>query len=193
MSTEHNLVMASHVFAPIRTERLLLRRFRDSDAESFAAYRTDPEVARYQGWDPPYPLARAREFVDDMATADLDVPGEWLQIAVARAADDRLIGDCGLKPQLDDPRIVDIGFTIDPVHQRQGYAREAVLGLLGMLFNTLGKHRVAASCDARNLASRKVLEAVGMRNEGHLIESTWSMGEWTDDQIFAVLRREWSR
>jgi len=36
-----------------------------------------------------------------------------------------------------------------------------------------------------------VLEAVGMRREGHLVESTWSKGEWTDDLLFAILRREW--
>jgi aminoglycoside 6'-N-acetyltransferase len=36
-----------------------------------------------------------------------------------------------------------------------------------------------------------MLEAVGMRQEGHLVDSTWSKGEWTDDLLFAILRREW--
>jgi len=35
-----------------------------------------------------------------------------------------------------------------------------------------------------------VLEAVGMRREGHMVESTWAKGEWTDDLLFATLRRE---
>jgi RimJ/RimL family protein N-acetyltransferase len=63
--------------------------------------------------------------------------------------------------------------------------------LLRFLFEQLGKHRVTASCDPRNSPSVKVLEAVGMRREGHLVESTWSKGEWTDDLLFAILRREW--
>lgn len=126
-----------------------------------------------------------------MAVAEADVPGEWFQIAVALSSDGPLIGDCAFAPRLDEPRIVDIGFTIDPAHQGQGYAREAVRGLLGILFDSLGKHRISASCDPRNLASRKVLSAVGMRQEGQLIEGTWSKGEWADDLVFAMLRREW--
>ena len=46
--------------------------------------------------------------------------------------------------------------------------------LLGFLFEQLDKHRVTAACDPRNLPSVRVLEAVGMRREGHLVESTWS-------------------
>lgn len=178
-------------FGPVRTPRLCLRRFADADAAQFAAYRADPEVARYQGWDAPYSLLKAQEFVAAMATADLDVPGEWIQIAVARGSDGHLIGDCAFSSRLDEPRVAEIGFTIDPAHQGRGYAREAARGLLGMLFDSLHKHRVMASCDPRNLASRKVLAAVGMRLEGHLVEGTWCKGEWTDDLVFAMLRREW--
>ncbi|HVM15916.1 MAG TPA: GNAT family protein, partial [Egibacteraceae bacterium] len=58
-------------------------------------------------------------------------------------------------------------------------------------FGQLGKHRVTASCDSRNARSVRMLEAVGMRREGHLVESTWSKGEWTDDLLFAIRGREW--
>lgn len=73
--------------------RLFLRRFRESDVEAFARYRSDPAVARYQGWDAPYPIEQAKEFVTTMATAQADVPGDWLQIAVARTGDGSLVGD----------------------------------------------------------------------------------------------------
>ena len=43
----------------------------------------------------------------------------------------------------------------------------------------------------RNTGSAAVLERVGMRREGHLLESTWSKGEWTSDFLYAVLRQEW--
>lgn len=67
--------MAEQAFAPVRTRRLCLRRFRDTDAGAFAAYRSYPEVAKYQGWDAPYPLDRAETFIREMATAAIDVPG----------------------------------------------------------------------------------------------------------------------
>jgi RimJ/RimL family protein N-acetyltransferase len=35
------------------------------------------------------------------------------------------------------------------------------------------------------------LEKVGMRREGYFVESLWNKGEWTDDEVFAVLAREW--
>jgi RimJ/RimL family protein N-acetyltransferase len=183
--------MQDDEFTQLRTPRLHLRRFRASDVEVFARYRSDPAVARYQGWDAPYPVERATEFVSTMATAPADVPGEWLQVAIARSTDGSLVGDCAFAPEEHEPRNAEIGFTVAPEHQGRGYAREAVSLLLRYLFDHLGKHRVAASCDSRNLASAKVLAAVGMRQEGHRLESTWSKDEWTDDLLFALLRREW--
>lgn len=184
--------MTGDLFTKLSTRRLCLRRFRESDAEAFASYRSDPAVARYQGWEAPYPLEQARRFVSEMATEPADVPGEWLQIAVTLVGDDALVGDCAFSPQTHEPRTVEIGFTIAPEHQGRGYAREAVSLLLRYLFEQLDKHRVIASCDPRNTPSVKVLEAVGMRREGHTVESTWAKDEWADDLLFAILRREWS-
>ena len=50
---------------------------------------------------------------------------------------------------------------------------------------------VTATCDARNAVSAGVLERLGMRREGHLRESTWAKGEWTDDLVFGLLAHEW--
>ena len=43
--------MSEVMFTRIESERLILRRFEDSDLIPFVAYRNDPEVARYQSWD----------------------------------------------------------------------------------------------------------------------------------------------
>jgi RimJ/RimL family protein N-acetyltransferase len=72
-----------------------------------------------------------------------------------------------------------------------GYATEAVRRLLHYLLIERGKDRVKATCDDRNTGSAAMLERVGMRREGHLLESTWSKGEWTNDLLYGVLRREW--
>ncbi len=92
---------------------------------------------------------------------------------------------------LPSERLAEIGFTLAPEHQGHGYATEAVHRLLHYLLIERGKHRVSATCDDRNTRSVAVLERVGMRREGHLLESTWSKGEWTSDLLYAVLRREW--
>ena len=183
--------MPDEGFTELAGPRVVLRRFRLADMERFAGYRSDPEVARYQGWDAPYPLADAERFVQWVLARHPDTPGEWFQFAVAPVAGGPLIGDCAVIPQADDPRQCEIGFTIAPEYQGRGYATEATRLLVGYLFSARGKHRVSARCDPRNTASAAVLARLGMRLEGHLRESTWAKGEWTDDLLYAVLDHEW--
>ncbi len=47
---------------PLETDRLILRQFRDTDLDEFLAYRSDPRVARYQGWDVPYEREKGLTF-----------------------------------------------------------------------------------------------------------------------------------
>src|SRR5438876_3812830 len=102
-----------------------------------------------------------------------------------------LVGDKAVVPGARDPRQCEIGFAIATGHQGHGYATEAARLLVGYLFGRRAKHRITASCDARNTASAAVLERLGMRREGHLRESSWAKGEWTDDLLYGLLRREW--
>ena len=76
---------------PWSSPRLTLRRLRPDDLPAFQAYRHDPEVWRYQGWDP-VPDAEALAFLTEMEQAPFGVPGEWLQIAIAAADGDGLLG-----------------------------------------------------------------------------------------------------
>jgi RimJ/RimL family protein N-acetyltransferase len=174
----------------IATERLVLRRFRASDAVTLSAYRSDPAVARYQSWVAPYPLDRAEATVASLATSDPDEPG-WFQYAVELTADKIHIGDVGVN--LHENRLqADIGFTLATAFHGRGYASEAVRGVLGHLFRIRGLHKVSAECDARNIASARLLEQVGFIREGLLREQTWIKNEWTDDLIYGLLASEWS-
>jgi RimJ/RimL family protein N-acetyltransferase len=183
--------MVDAAFAVLTSQRLVLRRFRPEDLDAFVAYRSDPRIARYQGWEVPYRPSQARQFLQDLQAIHPDTPGEWFQFALALRRTDRLIGDCAARVGADDPRQAEIGFTLAPEHQGYGYATEAVRRLLHYLLIERGKHRVHAICDDRNIRSAAVLERVGMRREGHLLESTWSKGEWTSDLLYGVLHREW--
>jgi RimJ/RimL family protein N-acetyltransferase len=178
-------------FTELAAERVVLRRFTAADLPAFAAYRSDPEIARYQSWEPPFPLAKAEVMLEELAEIHPDTPGEWYQFAVALRGSGELIGDCAAHTLADDPRQAEIGFTFAPANQGRGYATEAVRRLLEYLFRERDKHRVSANCDDRNARSAALLRRVGMRREGLLVESTWAKGEWTNDELYAVLRREW--
>ena len=177
----------------LRTERLLLRRFRPEDAATFARYRSAPEVARHQSWDTPFTEDQARELIESLAVAHPDTPGEWFQYAVTDATTGAHLGDVAAFTDADDPRLAKVGVTFAPEAQGKGYATEALTALLDDLLLRRGKHRVSADCDVRNTASAALLERVGMRREAlHRSSSFWK-GEWTDEYVFAVLADEWEQ
>jgi RimJ/RimL family protein N-acetyltransferase len=178
-------------FTDLAGDRVLLRRFDLADLASFVAYRSSPMVARFQSWDAPYHMADGERFIRQMMRRHPDTAGEWFQFAVALRQSAEHIGDCAAMPYADDPTQCEIGFTIAPEHQGHGYATEAASLLVGYLIESRGKHRVTARCDPRNAASAAVLERLAMRREGHLRQSTWAKGEWTDDLLYAVLDQEW--
>lgn len=177
----------------LHTPRLILRPFQDSDLEPFAAYRSDPEVARYQGWDAPYSLDQAAEFIAEMKRAQPATGSEWYQFAIEHRPGACLIGDCAFHLLAGDPRQAEIGFTLARPYQRQGYAAQAVMRLLDYLFRDLNLHRVVARCDADNLASARLLARVGMRREGHCVENIWFKGAWGSEYLYALLQRQWAQ
>jgi RimJ/RimL family protein N-acetyltransferase len=176
----------------LKSRRLFLRSFQPTDLEGFAAYRSDPEVARYQSWTPPYSLAQAAAFLQEMELAQPGKPGTWYQLAVERQDEPGMVGDCAFHVLAEDALQAHIGFTFSRAHQKQGYATEAVSRLLDYLSGDLGLHRVCAICDADNVASYRLLERVGMRREAHFIENIWFKGAWGSEYNYAILDREWS-
>ena len=180
-------LMAHVDFTVLAAERLVLRRFRPADLPAFVAYRSDPEVARYQSWSAPFPMEAAERM---HRRAGRRAPRHTRRVVPVRGGAARLRGAHRRlrRPRpADDPRQAEIGFTFAPASQGRGYATEAVRRLLDYLFLERGKHRVTAACDDRNVRSAALLRRVGMRREGLTVESVWSKGEWTNDELYAVL------
>lgn len=173
------------------TPRLILRLFQDSDLESFVNYRSDPQVARYQGWDAPFPREAAASFIEEMKAKPPGLPGEWYQVAITLRSTGQLIGDCAYHIFAKDSRQAEIGFTLARRFQRLGYATEAVAALLDTLFGDLKLHRVTATCDADNGASARLLDRIGMRREGHFVDNIYFKGSWRSEFLYAMLQREW--
>jgi RimJ/RimL family protein N-acetyltransferase len=169
--------------------RLRIDALRPADADTFFAYRSDPAVARFQGWCPAS-LSEARDFIDAQTGLSPDASNGWLQRAI-RLHDGALIGDLGVCLTGDLHESVEFGISVAPVHQGRGHAREAAGALFEHVFAELGRHRILASVDPRNLTCMAMLRGLGMRQEAHHRESLWLRGEWMDDAIFAMLASEW--
>ena len=177
----------------LETPRLLIRQFRDSDLESFVAYRNDPEVYRYQGWKTPYRREDGTEFITRAASAMPGSPGEWLQLAIECKESGKMLGDIAFHVIRSNPRQAYLGYTLARSAWGQGYASEAARKLLDYLFRVLNLHRVIADCDVDNAASVRLLERLGFRREAHYIESFWfeSESRWGSKYLYAMLQREW--
>jgi RimJ/RimL family protein N-acetyltransferase len=86
----------------------------------------------------------------------------------------------------------EVGFIFDRAHQGRGYATEAARAFLAFAFERMGFHRVIGRAEARNVASARVLEKLGMRREALFQENEWVKGEWQSEVVYAILDHEWS-
>ncbi len=175
---------------PAQTARLILRPFEEKDAAPFSAYRSDPEIARYQGWQAPFSLEQARQFIAEMHAKTPGQPGQWYQVALELKESSQLIGDCAFHLS-QDGRQAEIGMTLARAFQSRGYAREAGEWLLAFLFGELNVWRIYANIDPRNAAAIQAVGGLGFRLEGRFIQSMWLKGEWVDEEWHALLRDEW--
>ncbi len=175
---------------PLTTQRLTLRAFRTDDAPVLAAYRDDPDVARYQDWPLPYGVDAARALIDEQAELTEPRPADWTQIAVER--DGELIGDVAVGLDATG-RSATIGYTLRTDRQGKGYGREAVGAVIDALF-ARGIHRVGATLAPANIPSAILLEQLGFRYEGRAIAAAFVRGTWEDDDRYALLasdRTQW--
>jgi [ribosomal protein S5]-alanine N-acetyltransferase len=175
---------------PRITDRLVLRRFVAGDLAAFQSYRCDPEVGRYQGWST-MDDAGAAAFIAGMAVARIGVPGEWLQIAVAEKSTGVLFGDIGIGLDRNRTGVAEIGFSMAPAAQGRGLGSEAVMAALALLFDSATIDVVEGITDARNIASIRLLERVGMRLNRS--QETLFKGAMCTEHVYAIARSAWAR
>ena len=165
-----------------------LRRVGVGDAARIAAYRSDPEVARYQSWTT-YTLADAERLCGGQRGVEMNTPGTWVQLAIVLASTGEMIGDCGLHFFEHDSTEIEIGITVAREHQGRGLASEAVAAIGAFAFGTLGKRAIRATVDARNAGARALLERAGFRPVPGGVERVMFKGEWCDEHGY-VLKRQ---
>jgi len=176
-----------HAGLPISTERLLIRNMKTDDLDDFLVYRSNPEIVKFQSFSV-MDRDKAETFINDQKDRLFGNPGEWTQFSIAISESGKMIGDCAIKLDAFDTRVAEIGMTISHLHQKQGFAREALYGIIGFLFSIPNFHRIVELVDTNNEASIKMLESCGFRREGHFLKSYDDDGTWSDEYQYAMLR-----
>jgi RimJ/RimL family protein N-acetyltransferase len=175
---------------PMRTERLLLREFRDSDYDDIHAYATDERTVRYMDWGPNTP-EETRKFLGEHLVDQQTWPRPNINLAVELTEEGKVIGSIrlGQGPHGD----ADFGYSYGSPYWRRGFGYEAAHALVAAAFEIVGLRRVWATCDARNQGSFAIMEKLGMRREGTLRQHMPARGGgWRDTHVYAVLSDEWA-
>lgn len=176
---------------PIVTNRLTLRPLVPSDVDGVLAYHSIPAVARYLLGDPLDRDGVVAKIERHSSQLGLRTPARGVAVAVEH--DGVVIGDIAIWLADDTDAKAEIGWVFSPQVAGRGLATEAASALIDAVFDTYPLHRHEAQMDARNVASARLCERLGMTREAHLRQDWWSKGEWTDTVKYGLLasdRRE---
>jgi RimJ/RimL family protein N-acetyltransferase len=175
-------------FDSIRTDRLVLRRWRAADRAPFAELNADPEVMRYF----PATLDRAASdaFVDRIETRFGERGyGLW---ALEVAATGEFIGFTGLGAMLDGvpgAGSVEVGWRLARRAWHHGYATEAALAAVEVGFGGAGQDQIWSITAVINLPSQAVMRRIGMTEHARFDHPRVPAGHPVRPHVGFLLRR----
>jgi RimJ/RimL family protein N-acetyltransferase len=181
-------VGGSEIMIVFETDRLIARVMRTEDAGDLFAWKSDPEIARYEYWEPMGGMEDARREVGALASRPVDTIGEWNEYGLCFKPDagGRLIGSVSVRFEKTAARLeAEIGFKLARSYQGHGYATEAGQALIAHSIKR-GARRVFAVVDARNLACIALLGRLGMRCDVSLGRGCFAKGEWCEERVYTL-------
>lgn len=173
----------------LRTTRLLLRPFSRADAEQVQRLCNDPAIFDTT-LNIPYPYRRSMAEDWIASHAGRFAAGEDVTFAIVLLQTQLLIGAIALEINRDHDR-AEIGYWIGRDFWGRGYGSEAASEVLRYGFEDLCLHKVVGHHFARNAASGRVMEKIGMRKEGYLRDEVRKGNHYEDLVAWAILREEW--
>lgn len=167
----------------IQTSRTLLRPFEPADKHDVFEIYKNPQTCRYLLHEPWTESEHEEEFQLKLLENRLEPKAK---LSLACVVGESVIGDISIW-YTDMKDTVEIGYVFNPHYSAKGYASESVSALLHVLFHELKVHRVQAVMDARNTASARLCEKLGLRKEAYFKQDFWNKGEWTDSFVYGML------
>lgn len=172
------------------TERLVLRPFRLEDAPAVQRLAGAREIAENTLLVPhPYPDGVAEDWISTHPQR-LEEEKE-VTLAITLRESGEVMGAIGLVLKLAHDK-AEIGYWIGMPYWGRGYTTEAARAIIQYGFDEWSLHRIEAFHFARNPASGRVLQKLGMRHEGTMRGDLKKWGEYLDTEMYGVLREEWS-
>lgn len=174
----------------IHTPRLLLREFVADDWRAVYAYQNDPRYLEFYEWDH-RTEQDVKHFVNLFLMQQQETPRTKFQLAITLANSNRLIGNVGIRKRELKTHTAELGYELDPRMWSNGYASEAATAMLKFAFETIRVHRVMAYVISNNHNSIRLLEKLGLRQEGRLREHEFFKGRYWDTLVYGMLEEDW--
>ncbi len=177
----------------IETKRLVLRPWREADAEALYRCAQDPAVGPRAGWPPHQSLAESRQVLHEV----LMVPECYAITIKGRMPQDDPVGAIALMKE--DPEIplgageAELGYWIAQEFWNQGYMTEAVQALERHAFLDCGISTLWACAYTENGSSVRVQEKAGLRFSCHKDESRDLLGRVHGLEVSRITRKEWEQ
>jgi putative acetyltransferase len=173
----------------ILTPRLRLRALSERDLADFHAYLSDPEVAVSAGWKPQ--VSRQDSLV--LLTAFIADGSQW---GIERADTRRLVGNIGLiedERRYGVPGVRAVAYMLARPAWGQGFATEALRGVLEYAFTRLDLSLVSLYHFVPNQRSLRVAEKCGFRREGVLrLAQKLYDGQLMDSVCYSLTKQEYT-
>ncbi len=168
-----------------------LRQLEVGDAEALLEVLVR-DRAFLDRWEPIRPDTFFTLEVQQRGLAKLREAQDLVDFGIFLEAGDELVGRIQLTGISPAPfENAHLGYFVSERHNGRGYATEAVRQGVDAAFVELGLHRVQAAVIPRNVASIRVLEKAGLREEGLALRYLQIAGVWEDHKLYAVTAEEW--
>ena len=174
----------------IRTERLTLRPVRMSDANDLYEYSSDPEVARHVLWDAHASIHQTRAYIRYLLRQYRNAQPSTLVIALTSTG--KVVGTIGFMWIQQENRSAEVGYSLSRAYWGHGLMTEALKAMVEFGFAKLNLNRIEAQHESDNPASGRVMQKAGMRYEGRLRQRLYNKGRYTDVDLYAILRQDYT-
>lgn len=172
------------------TERLILRKFTNKDAE--AAYRnwtSDDKVTEFLRWPTHTDIKTTERVINEwVKNSEND---DFYQWAVELKGLNEPIGTISVVDRNEDLNILHIGYCIGSKWWHQGITSEAFAVIIPYLFNEVGANRIESQHDPNNPHSGNVMKKCGLKYEGTLRQADFSNKGIVDACMYSLLKDEW--
>jgi RimJ/RimL family protein N-acetyltransferase len=168
-----------------------LRGVEPSDAETFARWNLDSELARELDfvW-PPVSLAHVTSDLEEVSLQGLEADAfMW----VIEGADAAAVGHIATHHCNHRDGVFSYGLSVGPEHRRRGYATEAVLLVLKYYFEELRYQKCLVGIHSNNPASAALHEKLGFVREGTLRRMFYTGGRFHGLHYYGMLKEEWEQ